>query len=143
MTSKIAAVEKILKSYGTLSCECEQLEREISSLNKEYNRTIHSKVYTDERRKRIADAAQEAATALSELQLVKIAQQIEIENLINRLPSELAYVVRSKYMLMQHTYDIAREMSMKYIKTCSERQIYRYLYEAKELLARELKKSRK
>ena len=138
MTSKISSVEKILKSYGTLSCECEQLEREIASLNKEYNRAIHSKVYTDERRQRIADAAQEAATALSELQLEKIAQQLEIENLINRLPSELAYVMRGKYILHQRAHDIAMEISVKYIKTYSERQIYRYIESAKAQLAKEL-----
>ena len=138
MTSKIAAVEKMLKSYGTLSCECEQLEREIASLNKEYNRAIHSKVYTDERRKRIADAAQEAVSALSEIQLGKIAQQLEIENLINRLPSELAYVMRGKYILHQHARDIARDLSVKYIKTCSERQIYRYIESAKAQLAKEI-----
>ena len=140
MISKLESVERMLRGYSALSSECEQLERVIKSLNKERTRAMHSKVYTDERKKKIAEAASAAALTLSELQLGKIAQQLEIENHINKLQPELAYVIRGKYILRMHARDIAREMSVQYIKTYSERQIYRFIESAKAQMADNLKK---
>ena len=133
--SKVEKAKRILREYTAITAECAQLERVISSLERERARAMHSKVYTDERRTKITDALKAASATLTDVQLSKIARQLEIENNINKLPAELAYVIRAMYILRMTARDIAREMSIMYVRTYSERQIYRYRDDALEKMA--------
>ena len=134
--SKVEKVKRVLREYTALAAECEQLEKVISSLERERARAMHSKSYTDERRAKITEAVATASASLTEVQLNKIARQLEIENNINKLGAELTYVLRAKYILRMHTRDIARDMSVRYVKAYSERQIYRYIDTALAELAK-------
>ena len=136
--SKTERAKSILKEYTAISAECEQLERVIKSLDKEKRRAKHSKAYTDERRIKITEAVTTAQATLTEFQLNKIARQLEIENIINKLSAEHAYALRAKYILRMNARDIALDMSVRYMKTYSERQVYRYIDAALETMAKYL-----
>ena len=102
--------QTLLKNYIPSACEISQNEKELTKLRRRLSSIAQGSEYAEEQRKNLCHVIENVCDKLVQTQERLYASRSEAEDIVSRLPSELATILRMRYFLGKPWETIEREM---------------------------------